>query len=111
MCQTGLRVNSSSISMLGDPAKGKIFHSVHSSGDIISFKNKTKSPDKTGTALLFAAKTHRATRVSYQRNCICLDQGRSSVFLLSPQADEGSEDLPQQVYCLFSSPFQAFFLC
>lgn len=24
VCQTGLRVNSSSISMLGDPAKGKI---------------------------------------------------------------------------------------
>lgn len=72
MCQTGLRVNSSSISMLGDPAKGKIFHSVHFSGDIISFKNKTKSPDKTpGTALLFAAKTHRATRVSYQKE-ICI---------------------------------------
>lgn len=114
MCQTGLRVNSSSISMLGDPAKGKISiqrtkRPVCCSGDINSFKNKSKSPDKLLVLPCYLPQRSMETPVFLNmRNCICLDQARSSVFLLPPQTDEDGV-FPRECCRLFTSPFQFFF--
>lgn len=114
MCQRGLRVNSSSISTLGDPAKGKILIQrtktpVHCSGGYWLLSKQKQKPRQTpSAALLFIAKIHRNSDVSYVGNCIYLAKASNRVCFLLPLQPVEDEIFPRDCCCLFTSPFQAF---
>ncbi|XP_017583461.1 PREDICTED: protein FAM208B [Corvus brachyrhynchos] len=95
VCQSGLRVNSSSISTLGDPAKGKI----------------PKIPSwKTGIAIPGIGAPWKAEAKGQSSWChpdfAAEIPGKSAFFLLLPADGDGI--FPKEWQRSFTSPFRAF---